>query len=134
MQTDCAAEILNWSIFLKIRLLIETFLNPGQAFRVANFVCDRTHRLTAGGGTDILVRRGIVHHSVPVPVLILLEATAIEVILAGRLVKILAAFVSPSLSLIGADLTTCFGGGLPVLMAGNLNAKHVYWNSRLNMR
>jgi hypothetical protein len=25
----------------------------------------------------------------------------------------------------------CFGGGLPVLMAGDLNAKHVDWNSRL---
>jgi len=36
--------------------------------------------------------------------------------------------------LIGADLTACFGGGLPVLMAGDLDAKHVDWNSRLNTR
>jgi len=27
-----------------------------------------------------------------------------------------------------------FGGGLPVLMAGDLNAKHVDWNSRLSAR
>jgi len=31
-----------------ISLLIETFLNPGQAFRVANYVCHRTDRPTAG--------------------------------------------------------------------------------------
>jgi len=36
--------------------------------------------------------------------------------------------------LIGADLTACLGGGLPVLMAGDLNAKHVEWNSRLKTR
>jgi hypothetical protein len=48
--------------------------------------------------------------------------------------KILAAYLSPSRPLIGADLTACFGGGLPVLMAGDLNAKHVDWNSRVTTR
>ena len=37
-------------------------------------------------------------------------------------------------SLIGADLDACFGGGLPVLLAGDLNAKHVDWNSWLSTR
>jgi hypothetical protein len=60
-----------------ICLLSETFLKPGQAFRLANYVCHRTDRLTAGGGTAILVRRGIVHYSVPVPGLTHLEATAV---------------------------------------------------------
>jgi len=54
--------------------------------------------------------------------------------MAGRPFKILAAYLSPSRSLIGADLTACFGGGLPVLLAGDLNAKHVDSNSRLNTR
>jgi len=54
-----------------------------------------------------------------------LGATAIQVILAGRPVKILVAYLSPSRPLIGADLTACFGGGLLVLMAGDLNAKYV---------
>ena len=85
------------------------------------------------GVTAILVHRGIVHHSVPVPGLTDLEATAIQVILAGKPVKILAAYLPPSRPLIGADLTT-FGGGLPVLMAGNFNAKHVDWKSRLSTR
>ena len=73
----------------------------------------------------ILVRRGIVHHSVLVPGLTHLEATAVQVILAGRPVKILAAYLSPPRPLIGADLIACFGGGLPVLMAGDRNAKHL---------
>ena len=72
-----------------ICLLSETFLNSGQAFRLANYVCHRTDRPTAGGGTAILVRRGITHHSVPVPGLTQLEATAIQIMLAGRPVKVL---------------------------------------------
>jgi hypothetical protein len=63
-----------------------------------------------------------------------LEATAIQVILAGKPLKILAAYLSPSRPLIGAELSACFAGGLPVLMTGDLNAKHVDWNSRLNTR
>jgi len=117
-----------------ICLLSETFLNPGQAFRLANYVCHRTDRPSTGSGTVILIRRGIVHHEVPVPCLNHLEATAIQVTLTGKPVLILAAYLSPSRPLIGADLTACFGWGLPVLMAGDLNAKHVYWNSRLITR
>ena len=82
----------------------------------------------------ILVRRGIVRHSVPVPGLTHLQATAIQVILAGKTVIILAANLSPAHPLTGADLIACFGGGLPVMMAGDLNAKHVDWNSRLSTR
>jgi hypothetical protein len=105
------------------------FLNADQAFKLAKYVCHCIDRTTAGGGTAILVRSGIVHHSVPVPGLTHLEATLVQVTLAGRPVKILAAYLSPFRPLIGADLTACFGGGLPVLMAGDLNAKHVDWNS-----
>jgi hypothetical protein len=81
-------------------------------------------------------KRGQISSSqqLPVPGLNHLEATAIQVILAGRPVLILAAYLSTSHPLIGADLTACFGGGLLVLMAGDLNAKHVDWNSRLTTR
>jgi hypothetical protein len=60
-----------------------------------------------------------------------LKAIAIHVILAGRTVKILVAYLSPSRPLIGADLTAYFGGGLLVLMASDFNAKRMDWNSRL---
>jgi hypothetical protein len=71
--------------------LSETFLKPDQAFRPANYVCRRTDRPSAEGVTAILVRRDIVHHSVPVPGLTHFEATAIQVTMARKPVKILAA-------------------------------------------
>ena len=70
----------------------------------------------------------------PVPGLTHLEATAIQVTLAGRPVLVLVEYLSPSRPLIKADLFSCFGGGLPVVMAGDLNAKDVDWNSRLCKR
>jgi hypothetical protein len=54
--------------------------------------------------------------------------------MAGKPVKIFAAYFSPSRPLIGVDLSSCFAGGMPVLMAGDLNAKHVDWNSRFSTR
>jgi len=98
-----------------IYLLSETFLNPRQAFRLTNYVYPCTDRPTAGGSTAFLVRRGVVHHSVPVLGLTHLEATAIQVTLADKPVLILAAYLSTSRPLIGAELTACSGSGLPVL-------------------
>jgi hypothetical protein len=60
-----------------------------------------------------------------------IKAVGSMVMLAAKPVKILAAYLSPTRLLIASDLSACIGGGLPVLMAGDLNAKHVEWNSRL---
>ena len=68
---------------VEICLLSETFLNPEQPFRLANYFCHHTDSPTLGGGTAILFRRGIVHHSVPILGLTHLDATAIQVTLAG---------------------------------------------------
>ena len=116
---------------IDICLLTETHLRLGVVFRMAYYVCHRNNRLTEGGGTAILVRRVIDHHFVPVQGLEHLEATAIQVTKANKPVKILAAYLSPTRPLIASNLSACLGDSLPVLMAGDLNAKHVEWNSRL---
>ena len=89
----CSAGSLSWSNFSDST--VSTFLNPGEAFRLANYVCHRKDRPTAKGGKAILVRRGNQHHSVRVPSLTQLEATAIQTELAGRPVKILLCTFRP---------------------------------------
>jgi len=69
---------------------------------------------------------------VPVPGLTHLEATAIQVTLAGKPVLILAAYLSPSQPLIGTDLTACFGGALPVLMIFNASFQQYLKRRRVN--
>jgi hypothetical protein len=39
-------------------------------------------------------------------------------------VKLVAAYLSTARPLIESNLTECLSGGFPVLMAGDLNAKH----------
>jgi hypothetical protein len=46
-------------------------------------------------------------------------------------VKLVVAYLSPIRPLIESDLSECLSGGFPVLLAGDLNAKHTDWNSRL---
>jgi hypothetical protein len=111
------AGSLNWSNFSTSTvsvfvILSETFFNHGQAFRLVNYVCHRTDRPTAGDS--------IVHHLVPIPGLTYLESTTIQVTLAGKPAKILAAKLSPSHPLIRAELSACFGEEMTVLMAGDL--------------
>jgi hypothetical protein len=106
-------------------MLTEINLMSCGVFRLANNLCHLNDRLIEGGGTAILIRRGIDHHAVPVQGLEHLEATTFPVMLASKPVKILALYLSPSRPLIASDLSECLGGGLPVLMAGDLNSKHV---------
>ena len=51
---------------------------------------------------------------------------------ADRPVKILAAYLSPSNLLNGAKLSATFCLWLPVLLAGDLNAKHVDWREEIS--
>jgi hypothetical protein len=115
-----------------ICLLNETQLESDRPFRLANYVCHRTDRQARGGDTAILARRVTDHCEVPVSGQRRLEATTIHLVLASRPVKIVAAYLSPTRPLIDSDLTPCLSGGLPVLMASDLNAKHTDWNSRMN--
>ena len=116
---------------IDICLLNKTHLRSGEVFRLTYYVCHRNDRLTEGGGAAILVRRVIDHHNVPVQGLQHLDLTAIHVMFASKPAKILAAYLSHTRLLIASDLSACLGGDLPLLMAGDLNAKHVEWNSRL---
>jgi len=70
----------------------------------------------------------VLFHAVPVKGLRHVDAT---VMLASRPLRILAVYLSPSRPLIELDLSACLCGGVSFLMAGDLNAKHMEWNSRL---
>jgi hypothetical protein len=54
-----------------------------------------------------------------------------RLVLATRPVQLVADYVSPTQPLLESDLTECQNGGFPVLMEGDLNAKHMDRNCRL---
>ena len=114
-----------------ISLLSEAFLNHNEAFRLAN--CLPPHRQTDNRGRyshpgPPWYSPPLSAHSGPDP----FGGYRHPGHKPGKPVKICAAYLSPSHPLIVAELSACYGGGIPVLMAGDRNAKHVDWNSRLS--
>ena len=107
--------------------LSETFLNPGQTFRLANYVCHRRH--TEGRG----------RHSHPGPPLNnpLLSARSGPDPLGGycqsshrggQTGKNPSGLPLAFPPIYRSGPVRLFQRGLPVLMAGDLSAKHVDWN------
>jgi hypothetical protein len=93
------------------------------------FATGRTVRLGVAAMRSLSARAD--HCALPVSGLQHLEAAAVHLVLASRPVKVVATYLSPTRHLIESDLTECLSGGIPVLLAGDLNAKHTDWSSRL---
>jgi hypothetical protein len=111
-----------------IFLLNKTHLGSGRDLRFANYVFHRTDSLIRVGGTVILVHRSLCCTSLgsAAP-----GGYCRAPSVATRPVKLVATYLSPTRHLIKADLTECLSRGFPVLMAGDLNAKHTDWSSGL---
>jgi hypothetical protein len=131
-----AAGSWNWnSSSVNTALIFASSTRPTSRrdgpLRFANYVFHRTDPHTPGGGKAFLVHKDIDHYAVPVSGLHHIEPTAIHLLLATRPVKLVSAYLSPIRPLIESGLTECLSGGIPVLIAVDLNAKHSDWNSRL---
>lgn len=122
--TDVQADIL---------LISETHLRPADNPKLRNFVLYRNDRQNGGGGgTAVYVKNSIDHNEIATPQLERLEVTGIAVHTANAgTLKLYAAYAPPS-RLLESDLEEIFDndGGATVL-AGDLNAKHPTWNSRV---
>jgi hypothetical protein len=76
-----------------------------QALNVANYVFHGTVLPTAGGIIANPVCRGVELYAVPLSCLQHLEATAIHLVLATKSEQLVAAYLSPTRTLIDSDLT-----------------------------
>lgn len=124
---------------IEIALVQETHLkNHNYAnLNMANYILYHTTRENGSkGGTAILVKRNIDHVHLTPPLLENLELTAIKFITKSRSELIVCSAYNspmPQKRIKIADLNTIIGwaGTTPILIAGDLNAKHPIWNSRI---
>jgi endonuclease/exonuclease/phosphatase family metal-dependent hydrolase len=117
---------------IPVALIAETHLQPSITFKCANYFTYRSDRTTQrSGGTAILARRDINHIEFPLPQLQRIEATAIQLTLNKEPV-ILVSVYSPPGKIFERDLDLLIGLGHKVILAGDFNAKHSMWGSRLN--
>lgn len=113
-----------------IILITETYLNHKISLRVPGFEIHRDDRATGrGGGTAIFVRQSITSTKIPTPKLKYTEATVIEVIIEDRAHTFIAAYCNKDHNLVREDLDKLLNLRPIVVLGGDLNARHNYWNN-----
>lgn len=118
---------------IDIALISETHLNANKTVKVVNYNLYRNDRLNnTYGGTAIYVKKNIDHTKLPIPNLIQLESNGIEVYTKHGKIKIYAAYHSPKKTHLVQDLHTILSTNDSTIIAGDFNAKHSDWNSRVN--
>lgn len=117
---------------IDILLLGETWLKPSHILKVPNFTVYRSDRVNGkGGGTAVAVRSHIKHHVIPEKVYLSLEATRIEICLEGLgPVHIVSVYQPSSRTFMAEDFLSLFDRDVPMVVVGDLNAKHSAWGCK----
>ncbi|GFW46292.1 RNA-directed DNA polymerase from mobile element jockey [Trichonephila clavipes] len=111
--------------------LQETFLRPSSDFNIANYATYRNDRLThRGGGTAILVKNSIPHHSIQITTSTV-ELTSIVIESQPSNITICSLYnrPGPSARNLIPDLQKIFRNRSQCIIVGDYNAKHTFWSA-----
>lgn len=117
---------------VNIILLGETRLDPKTPLKIQNVHTYRTDRQPQprsppNGGTAVLIRRGIIHQHVNIHTE--LDSTSVNIKLENNIAQISAVYKSPGAALKSTDLDALTNHDGPLIIGGDLNAKHTDWHS-----
>jgi hypothetical protein len=116
-----------------VALLSETHLIPHWRFFIQNYHFYRTDRFPGRkGGTAVAVRKGIPPNHANLPPLVSIEATEDCIPICNSEVLHSAVHTSTAHDCNDADITELLVLRHKALMAGDLNAKHPFWNSAVS--
>ena len=121
---------------IDVALICETHLKETLAFSVPNYRVHRSDRLDGrGGGTAVLIKNSIPHMRIPRIDFRSLEETSVVVHGATGDLYLTAVYRPARNKIVPKELVALLErGGRPALVAGDLNAKHTAWNSRVCSR
>jgi hypothetical protein len=113
-----------------VALFSETHLKPHERFFIPNFHFYQTeHHPGIKSGTTVSVRKGVPHIHVDLPPLVSVEATGVCIPTGNSQLLLAAVYKSPGLAWSDADITELLSFRRMSIRAGDLNAKHPFWNS-----
>jgi hypothetical protein len=116
-----------------VALLSETHLKPHERFFIPNYYFYRTDRFPGRkGGTAVAVRKGIPHNYVDLPPLLSIEATGICIPILNSEILLAAVYKSTGSAWSDADISELLSFRHKSILAGDLNAKHPFWNSAVS--
>lgn len=116
---------------ITVALISETHLSEKDKFAIASYNIYRTDRSTPGGGTAIVARKSVKSHEIPLPPLATMEAVGVQVETPSGPLRLIAAYIRPQAKLHPSDFDKLLDSPLPTIIAGDLNAKHTSWNSKV---
>lgn len=117
---------------IDILLTNETFLKPNINFKIQNYNIyrdDRTDR--PGGGTAIFLKRNLKSYKLPTLQFKYLETTRIVLDLDHSKLVLIGGYLPPTGTLDKDELLKVLDTKQPTILAGDLNAKHVDWHSKV---
>ena len=114
-----------------ICLLNETLLNQKNKskLKILNY---KIYRNDSGRGTAILIKNNIFHYEFPILNLVEVEATGIKIKIKNQLISVISVYNSPSNKFNKNDFDKIFNSSQIIFTAGDFNAKHRAWGSRID--
>lgn len=121
---------------IDIILLNETHLSSNKQFKLPNFITYSTNKPLVNdrppaGGTAVLINRKISHIQIQIHTNSITN-TAIQLKLGQYEIRLVSVYKSPGTPLQTKDIENLLDTQQNVIIAGDLNAKHRTWNSRIN--
>jgi hypothetical protein len=116
-----------------VALFSETHLKQHEGLYIPNYYLYSIDRYPERkGGTAIAVRKGIPHRQVDLPPLVSIEAIGICIPISNCEVLLSAVYKSPIRTWCNRDITELLKFQNKCILAGDLNAKHPFWNSTVS--
>jgi hypothetical protein len=120
-------------LHIDVALLSETYLKPHERYFIPNYRVYRTDYFPGRkGGTAVAVSKGFPHKYVELPPLVSVEATRACIPIDNSGILRAAVYESPGCAWIDADIIELLSFRLKSILAGDLNAKHPFWNSAVS--
>jgi hypothetical protein len=112
-----------------VALFSEIYLKP-QRFFISNYHVYRTDRHPGRkGGNVVAVRRGVPHSYVDLPPLVSVEMTGVCIPIGNSEILLASVYKSLGCAWSDADITELLSFRRRSILAGDLNAKHPFWNN-----
>jgi hypothetical protein len=117
-------------LHIDVALLSETHRKPHERFSIPNYHVYRTdHFPGRKGGTEVAVKKSIPHNHVDLSPLVSIEATGVSIPIGNSEVLLAVVCKSPGHAWNNTDITELLSFRYKSIVAGDLNAKHPFWNS-----
>jgi len=117
---------------IDIFLLNESHLEPYHRWKIPNYTILRTDRPGLKGGTAIIFKNYLPIDQITLPALHSIEATGAKLQTQDSPIILIAAYKPPNIPLSIQDIQLISALGNRILIAGDINSKHSYWNSRIS--